>query len=357
MAPARRRFRIEGGSVSLQTLALKDPFVTALGSKTETTNALLRLRLGSGVEGVGEASSSVVHKELSAAGLARSLRRLLARLDGRDVRRWESLAAEAWSLCPGAGAAAAAFECAALDALTRSFDIPLAEWFGGSSDRIETDMTVSALPAGKSALIARAALAAGFRTLKIKVGTGDRREDLARVLACAGAAPAPSRPRVILDGNQGFSLRGAAAFARDCLKAGVKVALFEQPLPREDLRGAALLRRRCPVPLAADESVRTPSEALAVIEAGAADVINIKLAKMGVRGALDTIALARAAGKRLMIGCMQESALGLSPSVHLACGTGAFAFADLDSDCLLGKGQPRGSFRREGPRLFLETRA
>ena len=58
-----------------------------------------------------------------------------------------------------------------------------------------------------------------------------------------------------------------------------------------------------------------------------------------------------------MIGCMQESALGLSMSAHLACGTGAFSFADLDSDCLLEEGQPRGSFTRQGPLLFLGTGA
>ena len=120
---------------------------------------------------------------------------------------------------------------------------------------------------------------------------------------------------------------------------------------------AALLRRRCSVPLAADESVRSPAEALAVIEADAADVLNVKLAKMGVRMALETIALARAAGKGLMIGCMQESALGLSMSVHLACGMGAFSFADLDSDYLLAEGQPRGFFRRQGPLLLIASGA
>jgi len=116
----------------------------------------------------------------------------------------------------------------------------------------------------------------------------------------------------------------------------------------------AWLQKRSPAPVAADESVRSPEDALRVIEARAAGVLNIKLAKTGVRGALDIAALARAAGLKLMIGCMQETARGLSPSVHLACGLGAFSYCDLDSDALLGPGQPRGEFRREGPLLHLE---
>ena len=49
-----------------------------------------------------------------------------------------------------------------------------------------------------------------------------------------------------------------------------------------------------------------------------------------------------------MIGCMQETSLGLSAGVHLACGTGAFRWADLDSDVLLAEARPEGRYRRDG---------
>ena len=125
--------------------------------------------------------------------------------------------------------------------------------------------------------------------------------------------------------------------------------LFEQPLPREDLDGLRRLSRDCPVPIAADESARTPAEALEVLRSGAARALNVKVAKTGIAASLEIIALAKAAGAPLMIGCMQETSLGLSASVHLACGTGAFRWADLDSDVLLAEPRPEGRYRRDGP--------
>jgi hypothetical protein len=57
-----------------------------------------------------------------------------------------------------------------------------------------------------------------------------------------------------------------------------------------------------------------------------------------------------------MIGCMAETARGLSASVHLALGTGFFRFADLDSDVLLrepASARRRAGWARRGPSVFL----
>jgi L-alanine-DL-glutamate epimerase-like enolase superfamily enzyme len=67
-----------------------------------------------------------------------------------------------------------------------------------------------------------------------------------------------------------------------------------------------------------------------VIRSGCADVINIKTMKSGLLGALDIAAVARSAHVELMIGCMLESTLSKSASVHLAAGLGGFRFVDLD---------------------------
>ena len=46
--------------------------------------------------------------------------------------------------------------------------------------------------------------------------------------------------------------------------------------------------------------------------------------------ALDIAAIARSANIKLMIGCMLESVLAMSASVHFAAGLGGFSFVDLD---------------------------
>jgi L-alanine-DL-glutamate epimerase-like enolase superfamily enzyme len=84
------------------------------------------------------------------------------------------------------------------------------------------------------------------------------------------------------------------------------------------------------VPVAADESVFTSSDAINVVRTGCADVINIKLMKSGIIEALDIVAIARSANIRLMIGCMLETSLALGCSVHFAAGLGCFDYIDLD---------------------------
>ncbi|MBI4424332.1 MAG: hypothetical protein HY554_11420 [Elusimicrobia bacterium] len=339
-------FEVRRAGVHRVRVPLKTPFVTALGRKTETENVRLVLTLRGGAEGWGEASSSVVQAHLKAPRIERTLRRLAALALGRDVRRLRQLSREAWRRCGPASAAAAALECALLDAWTQALGIPMSAWFGGAVDHVDTDLTLSAWPAPQAGEAAAAAVRRGFRTLKVKVGSGSPAEDLARVRAASRPRPAP---RIVLDGNQGLDRRRALRLVEDCLDSGVKVELLEQPLPREDLDGMRRLTRDCPVPVAADEAARAPAEALEVLRTRAAGAINVKVAKTGLLASLEIAALCRAAGAPLMIGCMQETALGLSPSVHLACGTAAFRWIDLDSDELLAEPRPQGRYIRRGP--------
>jgi L-alanine-DL-glutamate epimerase-like enolase superfamily enzyme len=140
------------------------------------------------------------------------------------------------------------------------------------------------------------------------------------------------------------------------LKDGAKVDLLEQPVGKHDLKGMIFVSKRSPVPVAADETVATPRQAARALELGAATAINIKLAKSGLSRALEIAAVARAAKVPLMIGCMAETARGLSASVHFALGTGFFRFADLDSDVLLvepASARASAGWSRRGPVISL----
>ena len=115
-----------------------------------------------------------------------------------------------------------------------------------------------------------------------------------------------------------------------------------------------LFRQRTQMPVLADESIRTAADAVRVFEAEAADGVNIKVAKSGLLGALDIIHIAQRFKKRLAIGCMEESKLGLAASVHLACGTGVFEWVDLDSVFLLEPVNQRGGFLVKGPKFSVK---
>lgn len=332
------RTEVASARVVLVRSALRRPFITAQGRRDHTVNAAIAVRLRGGAAGYGEASTSIAQKHLTPRALKASLERLARRASGRDVRDWRALVDEAWIREGHLSPAVAAFEAALLSALADEGGTTLAGWLGGKSRRLETDVTLSATnETAVTRAAAREAAAAGFRILKVKVG-GRREDDLARVRTVRAAAP---KARLLLDGNQGFSPAAALRFAEAVLKTGAVVELFEQPTAKNDLKGLAFVSRRCPVPVAADESVATPADAARAADAGVS-AINIKLAKSGLSRGLEIAAVARAAGLPLMIGCMAETARGLSASVHLALGTGFFRWHDLDSDVLLAPGKDDG---------------
>lgn len=328
-----KRTLISSASVVLVRARLRRPFITAQGRRERTINAAVTLRLRGGASGYGEASTSLAQKHLSAPSLRRALESMSKSAIGQDAAHWRALVDRAWARWGHASPAACAFEAALLDALSAEAGLPMAAWWGGAEKRLETNVTLSAWnDPSVTAQAAAEAAAAGFRVLKIKVG-GGLADDLARVRAARAAAP---KARLILDGNQGFSPQGALSFIETVLREGACVELFEQPTARDDLAGLAFVSKRCPVLVAADESVSTPEQAARALEAGVG-AINIKLAKSGLTRALDIAAVARAAKAPLMIGCMAETARGLAASVHLALGTGFFRWADLDSDLLLAE--------------------
>ena len=69
--------------------------------------------------------------------------------------------------------------------------------------------------------------------------------------------------------------------------------------------------------------------------------------------ALEIIAIARGSGLGLMIGGMVETRLAMGFSAHLAAGTGAFRWVDLDTPLLLAEDPVRGGYDADGPRYRL----
>ncbi len=342
--------RITGIALIPLTLRLRQPFVTALGEKSVSRNLLVAVRLADGTTGFGEASASLAWPDETREAMAHVLRPLIPRLIGAEILSARRLAALGWEAAGRHPTAAAALECALMDAWARARGISLWEWLGGSKRSVTTSLTLSAWKPAAAARVARRAAAMGFRRLKIKVTGRDPDQDIRRVIAVHRAA----RTAVLwVDANQGFDVRGAVRFARLLRQRKLPVELLEQPLRRENWRGLGQVQREGGIPVVADESARSVEEAHRLIRGRLVSAINIKLAKSGIAGAREIIRLARPAGIRLMIGCMAESAVGLSHSVALACGSGAFRYVDLDSHLLVVSPHCRLGFSARGQRLWV----
>ncbi len=331
-------------------LPLTEPFAIATGAQHVAHNVLVRLTLADGTTGLGEAAPfTAVSGETQARTLA-AIQSVRERLIGQEARSWRPLSAWLTEALPGEPSARCGLETALLDALARHHRVPLWVFFGGAGTELDIDMTVTAGDRAHAESSARAILARGITTLKVKVGALSPEQDVERLVAIHQVAP---QARLFADANGGYTVPQARAFLSGLERAGVPLSLFEQPVPAEDLAGLAELTRGSRIPICADESARSAEDVLRLIRERAATGINIKTMKCGVVESLMMWHLARAAGMELMIGGMVESALAMSCSAHLAAGLGGFHYADLDTPLFIAKHPFRGGYRQQGSRVSI----
>ncbi len=319
---------VERVSVEPVSIPLTDPFEISLGTKTSAENVLVRLETETETVGYGESSpleSIVGETQASAVAAARAGAQLL---EGASLTDRRGLVRELQAALPGSVSALLALETALYDAYCREQEISLAACFGGETHPIRTDTTISIVDPATATDEAEAALEAGFDELKIKVGSGVD-ADLERVGAVRDVAPEAA---IKVDANQGWTPKEAIRFASEARARGFDLELLEQPVRADDIAGLARVTRAVDVPVGADESVFTPADAVRVVRAEAADVINIKAAKSGLTDGLAIAEIARAANLECMVGCMLESAVGLHASAHLVAGLGGFEYVDLDGN-------------------------
>jgi L-alanine-DL-glutamate epimerase-like enolase superfamily enzyme len=122
-------------------------------------------------------------------------------------------------------------------------------------------------------------LARGFRWLKVKVGKPDPAEDAERVRAVR--ARIGRDVKLCVDGNQVWELPDALRAADALERAGADLVWLEEPLHPEDVPGHASLRARTRLPVAVGESIYTDAQFARYVEAGAADVLQPDLARVG----------------------------------------------------------------------------
>ena len=118
-----------------------------------------------------------------------------------------------------------------------------------------------------------ARLADGHRAVKMKLAP--RRLDFDAVAAVRAAWPDLD---LAADANGSLSAVEEAVLDRI---DGFGLAYLEQPLPADDLEGSAAVARRMDTPIALDESVSSDAGARTAIAFGAADLLNVKPARVG----------------------------------------------------------------------------
>lgn len=159
----------------------------------------------------------------------------------------------------------------------------------------------------------KAAVDAGFQTLKYKVGA-DAIKELEAIAKVREAFP---DLHIRLDANGAWDVETAT----EVLIAfqPLDIEYCEQPLPPGDDDADAWLRNQTFIPIAADESVRTFQQARKLILDKMADVLIIKPMLIGsITAFIDILKLAEGSGVKVVVTTSLESGVGRRLTAKLA---------------------------------------
>ena len=291
---------------------------------------LVKVTTEDGDWGIGEATSQVWYLGETAAHMESVIGLYDRALKGADAGNF--------ALChrlmeravgggmPGGRGARSGVDMALYDLAGKSLGVPVHALLGGAErTRFEQLTNLYHKSADEMAAACREFVGRGFKGLKVKVGDvmlaeGWSRANLESALAKLEAAldVVPRDVYVDADANQGWR---SAKWTVSVLErfAGHDNLSIEQPLPYDDIDGAAFVRAHARVPVILDESVWSPEAAMRIVRAAACDRVVVKLNRLGgFFPALQTITICEAAGVGVSVDTNPFSIVGDTASCHLA---------------------------------------
>lgn len=292
-------------------------FTTATGEMTVREGVILQLTTEDGITGLGEGSPLPAFRGGTVADVQSVLRDRAPALIGVDLASVPGIVAALPRDRPGVAAANCALDVAAWDALGRSRRVRVASMLGGSVKPIVPVNATVGPPTLEAATTAdRAAVDAGFRTVKLKVGVaGTPEAEAARVAAVREAIGPETGLR--LDANGAWTEDEAIETIR--LLEAYRPQYIEQPVPPGDPAALARVRHAVMMPIAADEAVTGLTAVKALIGAAAADVLIVKpMAVGGLEPARTIVELGTLAGLRVVVTTTIDTGIGVAAALHLA---------------------------------------
>ncbi len=234
------------------------------------------------------------------------------RVLGRDLAGPEYVHALLAENIKGHNMARAAVEMGCWGLAAERGGVALSTLLGGTRDRVPTGISIG-LQSDPASLVARAqaAVAAGYRKIKVKIGPGRDVAFVAAVRSALGSAIG-----IMADANSAYTLADADHLA--ALDA-FDLIMLEQPLGDDDLVRHAALQRRLTTPICLDESITSVERAEDMIQLGSGRIVNIKPGRVGGFTAAKRIHdVCAAAGLPVWCGGMLESGIGRAYNVALA---------------------------------------
>lgn len=307
---------------------LLEPYTIAYEEISQAVNVFLRAETDSGLVGWGCAAPDMEVTAETPEMTAKAFKDVIEPyLRGADPFCYTRILAELRALLPQQPSAIAMVDLMLYDLMAQQAGEPLYKLLGGYRDSIATSITIGILPVAETVERATAFARKGFKIIKLKGGAAVEEdvEKIARLREALGG-----ELEIRFDANQGYTVAQAIDFIHRTVP--YRVELLEQPTHKHN---EELLREvtaaNTSVPVMADESLMTLKDVFHLTSRGCVDMINIKLAKVGgILEGLHINSVAKADNVEAMVGCMDESALGIAAGLHFALSRPNIGFADLD---------------------------
>lgn len=307
--------------------------VSALGRHEVSEFVLVRLQTDDGTEGVGEATATPCWSGETVWGATAIIQNLLGPLvEGCDPQDIDTVTARMDAVAVDNWFAKSAIEMACWDAVGKACDRPVFELLGGAVRdlTIRNRFSLGAYPSDVAGERAAERVSVGFKTIKVKVGTGDD-QDIARVKSVRNAVGPDIE--MTIDANGGWSDESA----RRCLSAirDCNIELVEQPLARGDYTRLKKLRSDLGIRILADESCFDEVQLRELIEQDCCDAVTLYPGKQGgIQKARRMAELAGQHGLPCTIGSNLEWDVGAAAMMQFVVSTENVRIESIPGDCL-----------------------
>ncbi|MGD8306043.1 MAG: dipeptide epimerase [Ignavibacteria bacterium] len=309
------------------TMKLKEPYTIAYESVDHTSNMFCKILTDQNITGIGVAAPDleVTGETIDTVGnVCENI--IKPFLKGKDPIRISKILNEIKPELLTHPSALAMLDMALYDILGKRADLPVYKMLGGFRTKILTSITVGILPLDETLDRCKAFVQDGFKVIKIKGGL-DVNEDIEKIIKIRETVGKNIALR--FDANQGYNVEQSRRFVEETYKA--KLELIEQPTPREEQESLGKVTESVSIPVMADESLMNLRDAFRLARKELVDTVNIKLMKVGgIYEALHINSVSKAANLEVMIGCMDEAALGIAAGLHFALARPNVEYADLD---------------------------
>lgn len=296
---------------------IKDYTVSMVGTISTTRSVVVELFTDKGYVGIGETDPELMFSGESQQTVMTVLRHHL----GPAILEQSPLDLTALhqrmdTISVGNQFAKAALDLACHDILGKHRNIPVYKLYGELvNDRIEVMWSLGSDSIAANVADAVQKVEEGYKTIGLKVGTLEPKEDIARVQAVRKAVGDAILIRC--DANQAWTAKEAIPTIRRMEEYGI--CMLEQPVPHWDIEGLARVRASVNVPIAVDEGFRSPRDASKLIQAKAADIFSIKTTKLGgLKPSFQAAAVIGAAGLKVFVNSMIEMGISTMSSLNLA---------------------------------------